>query len=247
MTSSPNQQLRLLGLLDRLAGIKRGDPEALREKAERSSSFDFAGFNGQEHRDVVVLFNAGHIGSHSFMGGNPANSWSAEGIYAYEITNDGEEYLDAYRHLLGGDPPQQQPMAASALAKVFIIHGTDPNGHVGQVEDACRKFGLDPVRMTEQPNRGMTLPDKLRDNTVDSDFYVAVLTHDETTIEGKQRARQNAIAETLLANQNWPGRLAILREGDVEIPSNLQGLGYIPLDGQWSVRLFQEFRAAGLT
>ena len=246
MTSSPNQQLRLLGLLDKLARIKRGNPEALREKAERSGSFDFAGFDGQEHRDVVVLFNTGHIGSRSLMDGSPANSWSSAGIYAYEITDDGEEYLDAYRHLLGGDPPEQQPMA-SATAKVFIIHGTDPNGYVGQVEDACRKFGLDPVRMMEQPNRGMTLPDKLRDNTTASDFYVAVLTHDETTTDGKQRARQNAIAETLLANQNWPGRLAILREDEVEIPSNLQGLGYIPLEGQWSVRLFQEFRAAGLT
>ena len=91
-----------------------------------------------------------------------------------------------------------------------------------------------------------TLRLKLRANTTASDFYVAVLTHDETTTDGKQRARQNAIAETLLANQNWPGRLAILREGEVEIPSNLQGLGYISLEDQWSVRLFQESRAAGL-
>ena len=245
MTPSLSQQRRLLGLLDKLSRIKRGDPEAVQEEADRHLGFGSTGFGGQEHRDIVVLFNSGHITSRSFLGGNPANRWSSEGIYAYEITNDGEEYFDAYRHMLGGDPPQQQPMP-SATAKVFIIHGTDPNGYVGQVDDACRKFGLDPVRMMEQPNRGMVLPDKLRANTTASDFYVAVLTHDETTTDGKQRARQNAIAETLLANQNWPGRLAILREGEVEIPSNLQGLGYISLEDQWSVRLFQEFRAAGL-
>ena len=79
-----------------------------------------------------------------------------------------------------------------------------------------------------------------------SDFYVAILTHDETTTDGEQRARPNAIAETLLANQNWPHRLAILREGEVEMHGNLQGLGCIQLEGQWSVRLFQELRAAGL-
>ena len=79
-----------------------------------------------------------------------------------------------------------------------------------------------------------------------SDFYVAILTHDETTTEGEQRARPNAIAETLLVNQNWPDRLAILHKGEVEMPSNLQGLAYIQLEGQWSVRLFQELRAAGL-
>ena len=193
----------------------------------------------------MVLFNAGHITSHSLLGVSPANHWSSEGIYAYDITDDGEEYLDANRHLLDGDAPQQQP-TRSATAKVFIIHGRDPNGYVPQVEDACRKFGIDPVRTMEQPNRGMGLPDKLRENMGVSEYYVAVLTHDETTTVGKQLARQNAIAEAVTANQNWPGRLAILREGEVEIPSNLQGLGYIQLEGQWSVRLFQEFKAAGL-
>ena len=217
----------------------------MQERSERSARLDFTGFDGPEHRDIVVLFNAGHITSHSLLGVSPANNWSSEGIYAYDITDDGEEYLDANRHLLDGDAPQQQP-TRSATAKVFIIHGTDPNGYVLKVEDVCRKFGLDPVRMVEQPNRGMSLPDKLRDSMTASDFYVAILTHDETTTEGEQRARPNAIAETLLVNQNWPDRLAILHEGEVEMHSNLQGLAYIQLEGQWSVRLFQELRAAGL-
>lgn len=49
----------------------------------------------------MVLFNAGYITSHSFFGISPANHWSSEGIYAYDITEDGEEYLAANRHLLG--------------------------------------------------------------------------------------------------------------------------------------------------
>ena len=243
MTPSPNQQLRLLGLLEKLVRIKRGDPEAVQEEADRHSGFGSTGFGEQEHRDIVVLFNSGHITSHSSMGISPANYWSSEGIYAYGITDDGEDYLETHRHILDGDPPQEQP-TRSATATVFIIHGTDPNGYVREVESVCRQCGLEPIRMMEQPNRGRGMPDKLRDNTTASDFYVAVLTHDDTTIDGKQLARQNAIAETLLANQNWPDRLVILREGEVEIPSNLQGLVYIPLEGQWSMRLLQEFRAA---
>ena len=247
MTSSPNQQRRLLGLLDKLVRIKRGDPEAVQEQAGRHGSFNFTGFDEQEHRDIVVLFNAGHITSRSFLGGDPGSHWSPVGIYAYEITNDGEEYLDTNRHLLGDGAAQGHPTwARNATAKVFIIHGTDQNGYVREVESMCRQFGLEPIRMMEQPNRGMGLPDKLRDNMNSADYFVAVLTHDETTTEGGQRARQNAIAETLTANQNWSGRLAILREDRVEIPSNLQGLGYIQLEGQWSVKLLQEFRAAGL-
>ena len=245
MTHSPNQQLRLLGLLEKLVRIKRGYPEAVQEEADRHLGYGSTEFGGQEHRDIVVLFNAGHITSHSFMGINPTNNWSSEGIYAYGITDDGEDYLETHRNLLDGDPPQRQP-TRSATAKVFIIHGTDPNDYVREVESVCHQFGLEPIRMMEQPNRGMTLPDKLRDNTTASDFYVAVLTHDETTIDGGQRARPNATAEAVLANQNWPDRLVILREDEVEIPSNLQGLGYIQLEGQWSVKLLQEFRAASL-
>jgi hypothetical protein len=235
----------LLDLLERLVRLKHGDPTVVQERSERQSSVGVSGFDGPEHRDIVVLYNAGYIASPRFMGGNPANRWSPEGIYAYEITDDGLEYLQDNWHIIRGDP-SPDPSARPTPAEVFIIHGTDPNGYVPQVEDVCRKFGLDPIRMMEQPNRGLGLPDKLRENMGVSDYYVAVLTHDETITDGQQRARQNAIAETVTANQNWPGRLAILREGQVEIPSNLQGLGYIPLEGQWSARLLQEFRAAGL-
>ncbi len=79
-----------------------------------------------------------------------------------------------------------------------------------------------------------------------ADYYVAVLTVDETTTNGEQRARPNAYAEAVTAHHINPERLAILREDQVEIPTNLQGLGYIPLEGQWSMQLLQEFRAAGL-
>jgi hypothetical protein len=101
MSPSPNQQRRLLGLLDQLVKIKNGDPAAMQESSERSARLDFAGFDGPEHREIVVLFNAGYITSHSFFGISPANHWSSEGIYAYDITEDGEEYLAANRHLLG--------------------------------------------------------------------------------------------------------------------------------------------------
>ena len=54
----------------------------------------------------------------------------------------------------------------------------------------------------------------------------AVLTADETTTEGGQRARPNAYAEAVTAHHIGPERLAILREDQVEIPSNLQARLY---------------------
>ena len=101
--------------------------------------------------------------------------------------------------------------------------------------------------MMEEPNQGLGLPDKLRETMASADYFVAVLTVDETTPEGTERARPNAYSETVTANTMRPGRLAILRENQVEITTDLQGLGYIQLEGQWSMRLLQEFKAAGIT
>ena len=244
MITSQNQQLRLLELLNKLARLKQGDPQAIQERNERSVNFAFTEMNGPEQRDIATLFNNGLIGSKSIMG-NPANRWSAEGIYAYEMTEDGEEYLNTHQHLLQVDKPARLP-ATGQRPRVFIIHGTDSNGYVTQVETFCRQNDLEPVRMMEQPNRGMGLPDKLRNNMIDADYYVSILTVDEITTDGEQRARVNAYAETVTAHHIRPERLAILREDQVGIPSNLQGLGYIQLEGQWSMKLLQEFKEVGL-
>ncbi len=243
MITGQNQQLRLLKLLNKLARLKQGDPQAVQERNERSINFTLTEMDGPEHRDIATLYNNGLIGSKSMMG-NPANQWSTEGVYAYEITEDGEEYLNTHEHLLQVDKPAKQP-AIGQRPRVFIIHGTDPNSYVSQVETICRQNGLEPVRMMEQPNRGMGLPDKLRNNMNDVDYYVAILTVDETTTDGEQRARVNAYTETVAAHHIRPERLAILREDQVEIPSNLQGLAYIQLEGQWSMKLLQEFKEAG--
>ena len=244
MMASPNQQRRLLELLDKLDRLKRGDPQAEQERQQRITSMDLTGMDGPEHRDIVTLHGNGLISSRHFMA-SPANSWSSEGIYAYEMTTDGEEFLNSQRHVLEPAKTVEQS-ATSQTSRVFIIHGTDPNGYVSQVETVCRQNGLDPVGMMEQPNQGLGLPDKLRYNMNNVDYYVAVLTVDETTTEGGQRARPNAYAEAVTAHHIGPERLAILREDQVEIPSNLQGLGYIQLEGQWSMKLLQEFRAIGL-
>ena len=244
MMTGPNQQQRLLELLSKLSKIKRGDPEPIQERNERISSFDFTGFEDQEHRDIVTLYNNGLIRSTSMIS-NPANQWSSEGIYAYVITEDGEDHLGTHGYLLQDDQSPDQP-TANSVPRVFIIHGTDPNGYVSQVEKLCHQIGFEPIRMMEQANRGLGLPDKLRDNMNSADFYVAVLTADEIMTNGEQRARPNAYAEAVTAHHIRPDRLAILREDRVEIPTNLLGLAYIQLHGQWSMQLLQEFKAAGL-
>ena len=149
--ASPNQQRRLLELLDKLDRLKRGDPQAEQDRNQRITSMDLAGMNGPEHRDIVTLHGNGLISSRHFMA-SPANSWSSEGIYSYELTTDGEEFLNSQRHLLEPGKTVEQA-ATSQTSRVFIIHGTDPNDYVSQVETVCRQNGLDPIRMMEHPTK----------------------------------------------------------------------------------------------
>ena len=240
----PNQQPRLLGLLEKLRKFKHGDPQSVAERDQRFTSSEFTGFGGQEHRDIITLYNNGLIKSVAYTT-NPENQWSSLGIFDYEITEDGEDYLIANSHNI----EQTQTPASPAInqpPRVFIIHGTDPNGYVPQVEQVCRQLGLNPFKMMDEPNQGSGLPDKLRATMTDANYFVAVLTADETTIGGTQRARPNAYSETVTANVIKPKHIAILREGNVEITTDLQGLAYIQLEGQWSMRLLQEFKSAGL-
>ena len=91
-------------------------------------------------------------------------------------------------------------------------------------------------------------PKKLTETMGNADYYVAVLTADEPAPNPNEgsRSRQNAIGETMTIATSKPNRLTILRENDVDIPSNLQGIGYIDLQGQWGVKLMKEFKAANL-
>ncbi len=85
MMISPNQQPRLLGLLDKLDKLNRGDPQIVQERDERMASFEITGWRIQEHRDIITLYNNGLITSISFAA-NPENQWSSQGIYDYRLT-----------------------------------------------------------------------------------------------------------------------------------------------------------------
>ena len=65
----------------------------------------------------------------------------------------------------------------------------------------------------------------------------------------KLRARQNAIFELgyffrALGRQ----RVGILLKGDLELPSDIQGVVYVPMDdnGEWRQLIIREMRSAGL-
>jgi len=149
----------------------------------------------------------------------------------------------------------QQEGKNSALSnRVFIVHGHNETARES-VARLIRQLGLDPVILHEQPNRGKTIIEKFMEYS-DVGFSVVILTADD--LGGKVgdpldayklRARQNVILELgFFLGRIGRERVCALYEEGVEIPSDYDGVVFVPLDksGGWRLLLGRELQAAGL-
>jgi predicted nucleotide-binding protein len=154
-------------------------------------------------------------------------------------------------------PPQSAPERAAALPPgraVFIVHGRN-DGVKNTVARVIERLGLKAVILHEQPDGGRTLIEKFEQESSDAGFAVVLLTPDDLgALQGepmnlKPRARQNVVLELgFLFGKLGRGRVRALFVEGVELPSDLAGYIYIPLDenGAWQMLLGREMKAAGL-
>ena len=144
--------------------------------------------------------------------------------------------------------PQNGP---TDYERIFIVHGHDeaPREMVARF---ISKLGLDPVILHEQPNRGMTVMEKLIANG-NVGYAVVLLTPDDMgrakpESEEKPRARQNVILELgFFLGRLKPDRVIALLKDEVEIPSDYMGVIYVDFDdaGAWRQALGRELQNAG--
>lgn len=147
---------------------------------------------------------------------------------------------------IGADEPVQRE-------GVFLVHGHD--ARKDEVARAISRLtGEEPTILHEQPNRGQTIIEKFEMHASARAFAVVLATGDDLCGAAKhatfgRRARQNVIFEmgffvAALGRQ----RVAVLHDQDVELPSDYDGMLYIPLDdvGRWRTELSKEMRAAGI-
>jgi predicted nucleotide-binding protein len=132
--------------------------------------------------------------------------------------------------------------------KVFVVHGHD-NEAKEMVARFVEKLGLEAIILHEQPNGGRTVIEKFEVNSKGVAFAVILLTPDDEHFdrgagEVSWRARQNVILELgYFMGRLTRTRVVALHKGDVEIPSDFQGVLYVPMDGAgaWKTKLAQEF------
>jgi predicted nucleotide-binding protein len=136
---------------------------------------------------------------------------------------------------------------------VFVVHGHDELAK----QNAARlleRIGLHPIILHEQPSGGSkAVIEKLEANS-DVGFAVVLLTPDDLGRSRKAknlkpRARQNVILELgYFMGKLRRGKVCALYKEGVEIPSDYQGVLYIPIDsaGAWRMQLAKEIKNAGI-
>jgi len=151
-------------------------------------------------------------------------------------------------------PSQVRPVPALGES-IFIVHG-----HNNEQKESLARFiqhlDLQPIILHEKPNAGKTLIEKFEANA-DVGFAVVILTKDDmggskdvSSVDHKPRARQNVIFELgYFVGRLGRSRVCAIYEDDVELPSDIVGVAYVPWDasGGWKVQLIRELKAVGYT
>lgn len=138
--------------------------------------------------------------------------------------------------------------------KVFVVHGKD-EAVKQEVARFLTKLKLEPIVLSEQVGRGLTIIEKFEAHSKVG-FAVVLLTPDDIGIgyrdeEPRPRARQNVIFEFgyflgKLGRGNV--HLLLIKEDLLESLSNYAGVEYTKFDdnGGWKLKLAQELKAGGL-
>ena len=155
------------------------------------------------------------------------------------------------------EEPQTPPSSAvrenerTNTKEVFVIHGRD-NEAKETVARFLTKLELTPVILHEQPNQGRTIIEKFEQHA-QVGFAVALLTPDDVgalqdnSDDLNPRARQNVVFELgYFLGRLGRERVCALTKGNVELPSDYDGVVYISLDdGGWKMDLIRELKNVG--
>ena len=142
---------------------------------------------------------------------------------------------------------------ALSMRRVFLVHGHDEAAKES-VARFIEKLELQGIILHEQPNAGRTIIEKIEEHS-NVGFAIILLTPDDIGAskdkpgETQPRARQNVILELgYFMGKLGRGSVCALYKEGVEIPSDYQGVLYIPMDtaGAWKMTLAKEIKNAGI-
>ncbi len=138
--------------------------------------------------------------------------------------------------------------------KVFIVHGHD-NEAKQEVARFIEQIGLTAIILHEQASMSMTIIEKIEHYSNEANFAIILYTPCdkgrgtlETKVKARDRARQNVVFEHgyLMARIGRKNVCALVK-GEIETPSDIDGIVYTPLDsvGGWKNTVIMELKACG--
>lgn len=126
-------------------------------------------------------------------------------------------------------------------SKIFVVHGHDITSR-DQLELTLHKLGLEPFVLANTGGKGLTIIEALEEEITNKStcakFGIVLLTPDDfgySKSEGvdktEPRARQNVVLEMgMLIAAIGRMNVAILKKGHLEVPSDANGILYIPFN-----------------
>jgi predicted nucleotide-binding protein len=148
---------------------------------------------------------------------------------------------------------RRAPAAASkARSTIFVVHGHDAARTSEVTAFLQRVTKLRVVIMDKKAQLRRTLIEKFEDNAARAAYAVVLLTADDEgrpvgSKQWRRRARQNVMFELgFFYGAIGRSRVAVLYQHGVELPSDLKGVGWVPLDakGSWKPKLAKELKHA---
>jgi predicted nucleotide-binding protein len=136
--------------------------------------------------------------------------------------------------------------------EVFIVHGHDEEAKI-KAARFIEQLGFKPIILHEQASSGNTIIEKIEQHT-NVGFGIVLYTPCDLGAKKsaepmlRDRARQNVVFEHgYLIGKIGRRNVCALVKGNVETPTDISGVVYIPMDdaGAWHIAIARELRSSG--
>lgn len=158
-------------------------------------------------------------------------------------------FIEAIKDIVNANPEFESDEIQKVHGNtVFIIHGHDHYLKT-EVQLLLERVGVLNVVLHEKADGGRNIIDKLIEESNSANYAIALISPDDTLNDGSKRARQNVILEIgYFLGKLGKSRVRLIKKGESEMPSDLNGILYENYDksGSWKLKLCKELLYAGI-